>query len=144
MPLKNTTTTNVDDTQAEVGLGLGVPANVTGNIPDEAEEETDYRPRTELSLLDVEKKRAFESEVKRNNRATTFWNVMIIAIPVFLTFIGLIIAVYVGIFTYYLTSVSEPMGSLKNEIGNLKEEVDEVKQDYRDLRNKNNSITPVQ
>ncbi len=141
MPLKNTTTTtNVDDTQAEVGLGVGVSANVTGNASDEVEEEADYRPRTELSLLDVEKKKAYESEVKKNNAKRLFWHVLIFAIPAFLTFAGIVVAIYTGTFTYYLKEVSQPLGGIQSDVNNLKSDIGRLEQDIRDLRNTKNGL----
>jgi len=101
-----------------------------------------FNPARELSPLEVAKKNAYESQSELNNRKKLFWNVMIYTVPVFFTVSGIIIAFYVSVFTYYLTGVSEPMGTLKNQIENLVEDINEIKLDIRDLRgqNQNNNI----
>lgn len=141
MPPKQTTTTNVEESTIELPSVGGVSPDRTGNVSTVEEDRKDYKRIIELSPLEIEKKKAYESEIRKNNAKTLFWQVLMYAIPAFLTIVGIIVAIYTGIFTYYLKEVSQPIGSMQSQFNNINENINRIDQDIRDIRNMKNNST---
>ena len=92
-----------------------------------------------LTPLESKKQDAFDQQIKKDKALELLWKVLVFAIPAFLTILGIIIAIYVGMFTYYLKEVSGPMEGMGTQIENIQRNIDDLKVDIREIR----SFRPV-
>lgn len=134
--MPNNTVSNVNDSALPTSqLGVDGTRHEAFESPNERATETQTGNLLPLSPLDISKKNAYDTEAKRAKAATRFWQVMVYAIPTFLTIIGVLVGIYLSLFSYYLIEVSGPINSTKTEIENLKSNIDDLKLDIRELRN---------
>ncbi len=101
-----------------------------------SEEDDSSRKDGRLTPLEASQKRYYESEKKKNDAKTGFFNVLKFSIPIFVSIIIGLLAFFGGIWAYKLNNIAEPIGGLKVEVNYIKETIIELKAEIKTLQEK--------
>lgn len=117
--------------------------DTTTNIPDDKEIESEVeevekgKPSTPF---EISRTKYYNSEKKKNEAKTAVLNVLKYLIPIFVSLVVGLLAIFGGIWAYKLNNIAEPIGGIKVEIQYIKENIADTKTQIQKLQDKIDQI----
>jgi cell division protein FtsB len=118
----------------------------TTNIDEDLENEkiSDKDEQTEegksLTPFEISRTKYWNSEKKKNEAKTAVLNILKYLIPIFVSLIVGLLAIFGGIWAYKLNNIAEPIGGIKVEIQYIKGNIADTKVQIQKLQDKIDQI----
>ncbi|MBU2540268.1 hypothetical protein KJ786_03910 [Patescibacteria group bacterium] len=90
--------------------------------------------------VDISRKKYYDSERDKNKAKITLFNVLKYLIPIFVSIVIGLLALFGAIWAYKLNNIAEPIGGIKAEINNLKSNNNDIEADIEKLEDRINKF----
>ena len=116
--------------------------NIDEDVENESISEKDEQIQEgkNLTPLEISRTKYYNSEKKKNDAKTAVLNVLKYLIPIFVSLIVGLLAIFGGIWAYKLNNIAEPIGGIKVEIQYIKENIADTKAQIQKLQDKVDQI----
>ena len=119
--------------------------DTTTNVEDDSEtKSTDKIDEEKIEKVstpaEISRIKYYDSEKKKNDAQTAVLNVLKYLIPIFVSLIVSLLAIFGGIWAYKLNNIAEPIGGIKVEIQYIKEGIKDTKAQIQKLQDKVDEI----
>ncbi len=89
---------------------------------------------------EISRKKYYNSEKRKNDAKTAFFNVLKWLVPIFVSIIVGLLAFFGAVWAYKLNNIAEPIGGIKVEIDNLKKDRDKNELNIEKLEDRLNGF----